>query len=464
MAYADNSFYCVQILMTSNLVSAEHAFDKIKRYENARIEKINDAFVVRIGTYRSRVKAVSVLKQFKKTYPDAFIKSCVGNSRSIARGKTPAGQKKVTVAQPPPSRHHIIKEEKSLSQSLPAPPVLAVADKPAAAEIPASSIEDHFKIGVKHYNDRNYKSAISSLSQYVSLAPNNNQHASALLVIGKSFAEMDRTPAALRIFSRVMEQYPDRPEATLCIIAVADIGVANPAFRYPTGMKGAEYLKDPVLAYETVSAKNVPESMMEHIQYQKGLFLWKTGRYKESCDVHTAFLKTFPKTVHRKEVVGMLKSGIVTLINQYHGSGDHISAANLFFQAREKWIIGPDDNDTFLKSALSFAHLGLFTVSSNILKTIRIHEKNETSADIEKAAAEIQAIKISAAPSQLPADSKWNLFQSGREYLRASNLPLAEQTLAQLKNTGGDVFWTKLTEYALEDNAWTQKYRGHTGN
>ena len=469
MAYADNSFYCVQVLMTSNLVSAEHTFDKIKRYENARIEKINDAFVVRVGAYRNRVKAVSLLKQFKKRYPDAFIKSYVRNSKPIARRKILAGQKKVKLFQQPPSKHQavkavkVVKVDKNAPQSLPDPPAPVVENKPETPKDSVASIEDYFKIGMQNYHDRKYDSAIRSLSQYVSLSPNGNQHASALLVIGKSFAEMNRTSSALRIFSRIIDQYPDSAEAILGIIAMADIGVANPALKYPACMKGGEYLKDPVLAYDTVSAKNVPESMMEHIQYQKGLFLWKTGRYREACDVHTALIKAFPKTARRKEIVGMLKAGTVTLVNQYHQTGDHISAANLFFQAKDKWLIGPDDKDTYVKAALSFANLGLFTISSNILKTLRIYEKNKTSVDIDKVAAEIESIKISVAPSQLPADSKWNLYQSGQEYLRSKNLPLAEQTLFQLKNTGGDVFWAKLTEYALEDNAWNQKYRRHPG-
>lgn len=464
VAGADDAFYAIQVLMTSNLVRAEHAYDKIKRHENARIEKKDGAFVVRAGTFRNRDKALPLLKQLKKIFPDAFIKNCDGKCEAVVRGKIPAGQKKMTVSQPPPSRHHAVKEEKSPSQSLADPPAPVAANKPELTEAPAASIEDYFKNGMQHYNDRKYESAIRSLSQYISLSPGDNQHASALLAIGKSFAAMNRTGAALRIFSRIVEQYPDRQEAILSIIAIADIGVVNPSLRVPMGMKGAEYIREPILAYDNATAQNIPDGMMEHIQYQKGLFLRNTGRYREACDVYTAFLKSFPKTAHRKEVAGMLKADTITLINRYHGAGDHISASNLFLQAKEKWLIGPDDKDTYVKAALSFANLGLFTVSSNIIKTLRIYEKNKASSDIDKVAAEIESIKISVSPSQLSVDSKWNLFQSGREYFRSKNLPLAEQTLTQLKNTGGDVFWTRLTEYALEDNAWAQKYRKYQGN
>jgi TolA-binding protein len=463
-ACAGDSFYTIQVLMTSNLVSAEHAYDKIKKYKNARLEKTADVFVVRAGTFKNRDKALPMLKQLRKAYPDAFIKVCAENGKPPAKKTAAARQKKARAPQPPPRKHPVIKEEKIVTPSRPDPPVPAVTDKPAAVENTTASSEDSLKTGVQHYRERKYESAIRSLLQYISLSPGGNQHASALLVIGKSLAEINRTGAALRIFSRIIAQYPDGTEATAGKIAIADIGVANPAIKYPMDMNGAEYLRDPILAYDAAAAQNMPDGMMEHIQYQKGLFLQKTGRYREACDVYTAFLKAFPKTSRRKEIVGMLKADTIALINQYHQAGDHLSASNLFLQAKEKWLIGPDDKDTYMKAALSFAHLGLFTASSGIIKTLRIYEKNKASSDIDKVAAEIEGIKLSAVRSEMSEDSKWRIFQSGREHLKSKNLPLAEQTLGPLKNPEGDAFWTRLTEYVLEDNAWAQKYRKDQGN
>ena len=454
-AHAGESFFCIQVLMTSNLVNADNTFNKLKSYGNTRVEKINQCYAVRIGAYRDRSQADSLLNRLKKTYPDAFIKICTKNNSSIVRGKFFDDGEKV--------RFQATKTSNKPLQYRADPPKPPTVHKQEKTSEPAANPEDDFKIGMQNYKDRKYDGAISSLSRYISLSPNNKQHAESLLAIGKSFAESNRIRPALRIFSRVIEQYPESPEAMLSVMAMADLGVSKPGFKYPISMKGAEYFRDPIFAYDLVSAKNVPEQVLEYTRYQKGVFFWKTGRYKESCAVHTDLLREYPKTPYRKDINGMMKTSLSMLIRQHYESGDHVSVANLFFQAKEKELIAPDDRDAYLKSALSFAYLGLYDVSANILDTLRTHEKTKKSADIDKVASEVDRIKVSAISSQSPDNSKWNLFQTGMEYLKSNNLPQAEQTLTGLKNTGGDAFWAKLTAYALEDNAWSQKYPGYVG-
>jgi tetratricopeptide (TPR) repeat protein len=481
-SYAGNTLYCVQVLMTSNLESAVNTYDKLKTHESARVEKINDGYAVRIGYYRNKIKAASTLKKIKKTYSDAFVKPCVKNRTLIVHDKN---------SQPSPSGHDPAKKEEIRIQSNPKPPVpvaenrseitkapvagnvtipeqnlsnpsLPVADnKPETTKAPAINVEDYLKTGMQYYYDHKYDSAISSLSQYISLSPNASQHAAVILTIGKSLEEMNRHRAALTLYGRIIEQYPNTPEASLSMIAIADIGVDNPALRYPISVKGIEYFRDPISAYDAAVINNAPEQMTEHIKFQKSRYFWKTGQYRESCDSCTTLLKEFPNTAHRKEIIGILKASMVSLIDQYHQSGDHISAANIFFQAKKRGMIGTEDIDILLKSALSFAHLGFYNVSSNILGTLKTKTRGKTSVDIDKAVAEFEKIKMGVAANQVNADKKWDLFQSGKNYLSSNNLSMAEQTLSQLKNTGGEAFWSKISEYALEDNKWNQKYRGY---
>ncbi len=305
----------------------------------------------------------------------------------------------------------------------------------------------------------NHESTLNSLSKYVSLTPKSQQRAAALLIMGKSLEQMKRHKPALDIYSRIIEQYPDSPESLFSTVAMADISVANPGLHYPIGKKGAEYVRDPVYAYDTVLLKKVPTPMIEHIQYQKGLTLWKLKRYEQARQAQTDFLKKFPNTTYRKDAIAILKDSTAVLINQYNRLEDHVSVANLFFEGWKNGLITTEDVDTLLKSSSSLFHLGLHDDSLKILNTLKKSALGKTSADIDKAAADIEKKKAISLIDQLPSDAKWKKFLSGREYLSVNNLTNAEQIFSDLKKSDSDLFWSKITEYALEENRWTQKYR-----
>ena len=75
--------------------------------------------------------------------------------------------------------------------------------------------------------------------------------------------------------------------------------------------------------------------MIEHIQYQKGLALWKLKRYEKAQQSQTEFLKKFPHSAYRNDVVMMLKDGINSLINQYNHA--HNTIKTTFNQDHKKF-------------------------------------------------------------------------------------------------------------------------------
>ena len=204
--------------------------------------------------------------------------------------------------------------------------------------------------------------------------------------------------------------------------------------------------------------------MIEHIHYQKCLVLWKLKRYEQARESQEDFLRQFPSTPYRKEVIVMLKDTTAVLINQYSRLGDHISVASLFIHGWKNRLITSEDVETLSKSLSSLSYLGLHDDSLNILSNIKRSLVGKTSADLDKAVAEIEKKNTIGMMAQPSLDTKWNKFQSGREYLRANNITKAEQTFTDLKNSDGDQFWSKITEYALEEHRWTQKYRSPIEN
>jgi TolA-binding protein len=338
--------------------------------------------------------------------------------------------------------------------------------KESPKPLPDNIREDDLKAGMQNYRERKYAEAISALSRYASLVPKSQQRTAALLIIGKSLEEMSRPWSALKIYNRVTEQNPDSSEALLGVVAMADIGVALPDLNYRSGKKGAEYVRDPVTAYDVALSKNVPLPIIEHIHHQRGRALWKSKRYEEARHALTAFLKKYPQTTYRQEAIGTIINCTAVLIDQYNKAGDHLAAADLFLQSWQEGFIHSADVDTLLKSAFSLSCLGLHEASSNIISTLRSSASGNSFSYIEKINNMVTEIERNRAPGssdQTPADVKWRQFQSGRQYLSANQSTLAENTLTELKSGGGDPFWSRIAEYALEENRWALKYQGRIG-
>jgi tetratricopeptide (TPR) repeat protein len=328
---------------------------------------------------------------------------------------------------------------------------------------PINIQEDDLKEGMQNYRDRKYKEAINALSRYASLVPKSQQRTAALLIIGKSMEEMNRPRSALNIYSRVIEQTPDSSEALLGIVAMADIGVAHPDLHYSSGKRWAEYVRDPVTGYDAALSKNVPLSIIEHIHYQRGRALWKSKRYEEARHALTFLLRKFPQTAYHEEAIEIICNCTAVLIDQYNRSGDHLAVADLFQQGWRGGFIRTTDIDTLLKSSFSLSCLGLHEESLNILNTLRKSATGKLSPHIDKIIAGMAGNSAVDSSDQTKANLNWSQFQSGREHLSANRMTLAAKILTDLKNSGGDIFWSKITEYALEENLWVHKYRGQVG-
>ena len=434
IAYADNQIYAVQVLMAREYENAVYDFEKLKDHQDVRIEKRNDAYFVRIGAYQMKTKALSLLKQLKMTYADAFLIKYTIDKQQIMQGIYPTDQQKAEKNPTLPSTSHTVKKTDipPLPTLVPISKAEKIPDLPKpqakpkqqtdipkelsnntkqsteiAKKLPelqkqsTGSEEDFFKAGMQSYHEGNHEGTISSLSKYASLTPKSQQRATALLIIGKSLEQMKRPKSALDVYGRIIEQYPDSPESLFSIVAMADISFKNPGLHYPISKKGAEYVSDPVSAYNTVLSKNVPLPMIEHIQYQKCLVLWKFKRYEQAREAQRDFLKKFPNTAYHKEVIMMLKDSTSVLINQYNRLGDHISVANLYFQGWKNGLITTDDVDTLLKSSSSLSAVGHHEDSLNILYTLKKSAMGKISADIDKAIAEIEKKSSQFSPGAL---------------------------------------------------------------
>lgn len=338
-------------------------------------------------------------------------------------------------------------------------------ENPQAA--PGDAQAEDLKTGMQYYHERKYPEAISALSRYATLAPKSPQRTAALLIIGKSLDEMNRLRSALNIYNRVAEQYPNTPEALLAVVAMADIGVDRPPPDFRSGHKWSEYVKDPVMAYDAILAKNTPLPIVEHIHLQRARALAKSKRHREAHYTLSILLQKFPQTGYREQARGLMRECSLALIDQYSLAEDHLAVADIFKQGWKEGMIRTEDTDALVKSSFSLARLGLVEESSAVITALRRSAAGKPRSygeRIEKMVAEMQNHLTLPPSDSTPAAGKWRQFQTGRDQLNANQPTLAEKTLNDLKSGNGDPFWAKITEYLLEENRWVRKYQRQIGS
>ncbi|MCL2669967.1 MAG: tetratricopeptide repeat protein [Syntrophaceae bacterium] len=479
---ADNTVYSVQVSATVSYEGALAYYSPLKNHQNVRIEMTNNNYyAVRLGAFPQRDDALPLLQQMRQIHPDAFIvrsnidKSQIKNASNLNYKETaaakapppppaPAGKGKETVKPLAPSST-VRKPEGSGTRAaaVPSPPPQEPKRTGTAAIVPTPPLlqnpEDYFRRGMQAYQARLYEQAIAFLSQYLSMAPRGQQQISAMMILGKSLDEINQPRTALGIYSRLLEAHPNSPETGLIIMAMADIGLNNPGIKYPLASKGAEFVLDPVFGYDTALKSTLPSAAAEYANYQKGQALLKTGQYTEACRVMSDMLKEFPGTSYRQKIVQGLNSGTLGQITQYQQSGDHLSAVNVFLQAKKADAISGEDTSILLKASISLAYLGLYNEAVNLVTPLKKSAGPKLLPEVENTLAEIEKIRPSNVPSRPREIEKWELFEAGRAYLADNNLSSAEETLNNLKSGDNDEsFWAKVSEYAMTEGKWNQKY------
>jgi tetratricopeptide (TPR) repeat protein len=357
----------------------------------------------------------------------------------------------------PPAGSHPERRERRKQQAPAAVP--GAPPKPAPPAVLALTAEDFFRAGMQKYYGQDYGAAVSLLCQYVSLFPNDSQVSGALFVIGKGYETLKRPLAALGVFGRIIARFPHSQEALWSVVAIADIGLGNPALNYPPFESGFEYLRDPIGAYDALLARKIPPPMVEEVMLRKGRALYRKERYGESFATFSRLLGQNPAAPARQEAISAVKASAEIMLDQYVAGGDHLAAANFYFQARRRGLIGLDDLEMTVKAVISLARLGCAEEAADLLDALRTKSRGKGTAQLSRAAAEIQNRDREKGLAGRPPPAQWALFQEGREQLAANEQRLAAETLARLKTADGDSFWARLVDYVLAEKQWRDKYQ-----
>ncbi|GAB6065673.1 hypothetical protein JCM9492_07650 [Aquifex pyrophilus] len=75
--------YCIQLSTLGNLEEAKREFEKVKDFPLARVEKIGRFYVLRVGLYEDKKKALHALREVRRIFPTAFVRKCKFNKERI---------------------------------------------------------------------------------------------------------------------------------------------------------------------------------------------------------------------------------------------------------------------------------------------------------------------------------------------------------------------------------------------
>jgi len=53
---------------------------------------------------------------------------------------------------------------------------------------------------------------------------------------------------------------------------------------------------------------------------------------------------------------------------------------------------------------------------------------------------------------------RWLLFEIGRRHMESKEPAAAERSFLQIKDGSTDPFWTKLSDYAVQESRWSERY------
>ncbi|HPC32929.1 MAG TPA: tetratricopeptide repeat protein [Syntrophales bacterium] len=344
-----------------------------------------------------------------------------------------------------------------------------------------------YRIGDAAYRKGKYGETIRILSVALSVYPQDEQARKSLYLMGCALQQSDRLPTAIRIFDDIIANYPDSDESRESILKIAMLGGQGKGLRVPVYLTAATYFQDPLKAYDMLLAARPEQDLEERVRFAKAETLAHQGRYAEAVDEYLRLAEKYPQGRYVTILPGQLKAVVWKLTEILHARGDHVGLAALYCKTFGR--IGMDRNDLagLTKMADSLHKISLDEEAIRVWKYAQqLTPEQNLQNPIGKA---LENINTTRNPGSLPpgaerpasADGvsgesleslekylaaaggseqrRWLLFEIGRRLSKDKERTAAEKRFLQIKEGNPDPFWTKLSDYAVREARWTERYR-----
>jgi TolA-binding protein len=247
---------------------------------------------------------------------------------------------------------------------------------PSLVGVPRGIILD---LGLHKMEMRRYNEAISAFSYYANLYPEDEKIREVLLHLADAYVKDGQFSSALAVYSRIIDKYPDHPDATPAILAMASLGVQKPGVKAFAHMNHLHYYQNPIDAYDTVIMKYATTPYAEEALLKKGDALAGTKQKRRAAEIYLEFLNLYPESKLAADAARGLKSASADMIDEYYAKKDYLAVAYIYFTSFGSVALKEDEYDQMNKIAQSLKALGLMDDYQRILAAYLGVAKDEAS-------------------------------------------------------------------------------------
>jgi len=225
-------------------------------------------------------------------------------------------------------------------------------------------------VGFHFFRSMKYRDALKTFFFYVNVFPEKESKKEVLFAIARSFMELDQLPLSLKIFSLLIEKYPSSREAMESAILMANLGAKKPGMKLPAYFQGMRNYQDPLKTYNDLLAGQPSGDYLEELLFQKGYFLYKKGRHRESFDTYALLLSRFPNGRYKGEVVKYFMISADRVVDENYTVGDHLAVSEIYFKSRDHGLVTGDNFKAAYCMGDSLRRVGLYDEAAEVFEKL----------------------------------------------------------------------------------------------
>jgi len=233
--------------------------------------------------------------------------------------------------------------------------------------------QELYRLGAHYYRSGKCDDAIEIFTLMLSMRPDSENgtgiEADVCFMIARCLLEKGQARSALKMFSCIVEKYPESRQAPQAIIFMANLGVEQSSVRIPVFMPGSMANRDPVQAYNDLLSQYPFHELTEELLFHKGYALYKHGRFEESFNTFRYEASRYPQGRFKTECMANLLQSADIIMKRAYTRQDFLSVTDIFLKVENDYIKGasPENLDMI---AQSFHKVGINKEAIGIYNTI----------------------------------------------------------------------------------------------